>query len=119
MQNRSLLGDIYSFSAKHGVDAGTQARLLGKLQEQPHCFVGDAVLRIIKINALRLNLKASSSCWILSAEISTMESADRRGMRPLGLPGFATNQDLLVSVMFAPLSVDRYVEFIASIGSER
>ena len=51
MQNRPILGGVDLFSAKHRFDAGLQANLIGKLDQQGDCLVGDAVLGIVEIDA--------------------------------------------------------------------
>ena len=55
VQHRALLGDVDLVAAEHRLDALAQPGLLGQLQQQPQGLVGDPVLRIVEIDAGRLD----------------------------------------------------------------
>ena len=51
VQNRAILGDVDLVAAEHGVDPPTQIRFIRELAQQPHRLVGDAMLRVVEIDA--------------------------------------------------------------------
>src|SRR5208283_4391011 len=55
MQNSSLLGDVDLLSAKHGFDSIPEARFLCQFDQQFQSLVRDAILRVVEINAQRLD----------------------------------------------------------------
>ena len=48
VQDGPILGDVDLVAPEHGLGALPQARLLGKLEEEPERFVGDPVLGIVE-----------------------------------------------------------------------
>jgi len=66
--------------------APPQAALLGELQEQFDGLVGDAVLRVVEINARRFGRKALTTPWIVREELSQMQAAYRLVMLRERLP---------------------------------
>src|SRR5215510_11327740 len=49
VQHRAVLGDVDFVAVEHRVDALAQTALLCELNEQPHCFFGDPVFRVVQI----------------------------------------------------------------------
>ena len=51
VQHGAVLGDVDLVAAEHRVDALAQAGLVGQLQQQPQRLVGDAILRVVEVDA--------------------------------------------------------------------
>ena len=51
MQDGPLLGNIDFVAAKHGVYAAPQTGLLSQMQQKRKRLIGDAVLRVVEVNA--------------------------------------------------------------------
>src|SRR5215467_14112411 len=49
VQDRAILGDVDLVAAEHRVDARAQTALVSQCNEEPQCFIGDAVFRVVKI----------------------------------------------------------------------
>ena len=58
MQDGPLFRDVDFVPAKHGIDAGPQAGLLRQLQKELERLVGNAVLRIVEVDANGLDRHA-------------------------------------------------------------
>src|SRR5215475_2935993 len=86
MQDRTVFCDVDFFTPEHGVDARPQAGFLRQLQEQLECFVGDAVLRVIQVEAHSLRRHALASLLVVRKEFSEMQIADILMMGLKGLP---------------------------------
>src|SRR6516165_8621750 len=69
MKHRALLRCIDLVAAEHGVDAIPQARLLGKLKQQSHGFVGDPILGIVEIESGGLDHEPLAALAILGEEL--------------------------------------------------
>ena len=73
VQHGAVLGDVDLVAAEHRVDALAQARLLGQLQQQLERLVGDAILRVIEIDARRLDRQALAALRIVGEELPQMD----------------------------------------------
>ena len=51
VQDGPLLGDVDLLAPEHGIDPRSQAGFLGQLEEELQGLVGDAVLRVIEVDA--------------------------------------------------------------------
>src|SRR5215475_15296870 len=92
MQDRTVFCDVDFFTPEHGVDARPQAGFLRQLQEQLECFVGDAVLRVIQVEAHGLCCHALAALLVVRKEFSEMQIADILMMRFKGLPCFTLSE---------------------------
>ena len=72
VQDRALLRDVDFLAAKHGVDLRAKAGFLGQLQEELHGFVGDAILRVVEVNACGLGCHALSAPWVIRKQLPQM-----------------------------------------------
>ncbi len=70
VQDGPLLGDVDLLPPKHGIDAGPQAGFLGQLQEELQRLVGDAVLRVIEVDADGLGGQALPALGDLRRRVS-------------------------------------------------
>ena len=86
VQDGPLLRDVDLLAPEHGIDASPQAGLLRQLQQEPEGFVGDAVLRIVKVDADGLRGHALSALWIVREELPQMKLPDSPVMGFEGLP---------------------------------
>ena len=86
MQDGPLLGDVDLFAPEHGVDAGPQAGLLRQLQKEPERFVGDAVLRVVEVDAGGLNGHPLPALGIVREKLPKMQGPDFLVMGFEGLP---------------------------------
>jgi hypothetical protein len=76
VQDGPLLRDVDLLAPEHGIDASPQAGLLRQLQKEPECLVGDAVLRIVKVDADGLSCHALPALWIVREELPKMQLPD-------------------------------------------
>ena len=58
VEDGPVLGDVDLLAREHRVDAGPQPGPLGEREEQPHGLVGDAVLRVVEVDAVDLEREA-------------------------------------------------------------
>ena len=88
VQNGPLLRDVDLLALEHGIDASPQAGLLRQLQKEPECFVGDAVLRIVEIDADCLSCQALLALGIVREELPKMQlpSSSDNGLRGPAMP---------------------------------
>ncbi len=86
MQNGAVFREVDFLALEHGVDAFAQSGFLGKLQEQLEGFVGDAVLRVIQVEAHRLGRHAFAAFRVIRKEPAQMNLADILVMSFKGLP---------------------------------
>ena len=78
VEDGALFRDVDFVAAEHGVDARAQAGLLGQLQQERERFAGDAMLRIIEIDADGLDGHSLAARSVVSEEFSEMQLADLR-----------------------------------------
>ena len=74
VKHRAVLRDVDVVAPEHGVDAVSQAGLLGKLQQQPYGFVRDPVLGIVEIDSGRLDRQPLPAVGILGKELPEVDS---------------------------------------------
>ena len=87
MQDGSLFGEVDLFTPEHGVNPGSQVGFLGQLQEQLEGFVGDAILRVIQVQAHSLGGHPLAAAWIVPKEFPEMQLSNLLIVGFQGLPG--------------------------------
>ena len=87
VQDGPLLGDVDLLTPEHGVDVRPQAGLLCQLQQQPERLVGNAVFRIVEVNADSFNRQAFAARRIVREELAQMQLSEFRVMGDECLPG--------------------------------
>ena len=86
MQDGPLLRNIDFVAAKHGVDAAPQTGLLSQLQQKRKCLIGDAVLRIVEVNAYGLDRHPLPAGGVVCKKLSEVQLPDLRVMGVESLP---------------------------------
>src|SRR5438128_9586523 len=86
VQDRSPLRHVDPLSPEHGVDPRAQAGCLRQLEEEPQRLVGDAMLRVIEVDAHRLRRQALAAPGVVREEPAQMQVADLLVVGPEGLP---------------------------------
>ena len=92
VQDGAVLGDVDLLAAEHGVDPRAQPGLLGQVKEELEGLVGDAVLRVIQVDAhglgrscarraLGSSAKSSRRCSILHLSVVGLEGFPGRAFR--------------------------------------
>ena len=76
VQDGAVLGDVDLLAPKHGVDASAQAGFLGQLQEELEGFVGDAVLRVVEVEAHGLGRHTLAAFGIIRKKLAQMQLTD-------------------------------------------
>ena len=92
MQDGAVFREINPVTAEHRVDGRPQAGFLGQRNQQPERFVGDAVLRVIKVKADRLGGQALAAPGVGSEQFSQVQALDFPAMRSEGFPGLALDK---------------------------
>ena len=87
VQHRASFRNIDGFAAEHGVDPRAQAGFIGKLQQQAHGFVGDAVLGIVQVETRGLHAQALPAPRIFGKQVPQMDGTDLLVMALQRLPG--------------------------------
>ena len=87
VEHGAFLRDVDLLAAEHGVDAGAQAAVLGEADEQRERLVGDAVLRIIEIDARGLERQPFAALRIAREQLAEMHGADAPVVLFERLPG--------------------------------
>ena len=89
VQHGAVFGDVDLVAAEHGVDARAQAGFLGQLHEQPERLVGDAVLRVVEIDARPPRRSGARRAGIVGEELAQMQLPDLLvvGLRAPSRPG--------------------------------
>ena len=75
VQHGAILGDVDLVAAEHRVDALTQARPAGQLEEQTHGLVGDAVLRVVEVETLTLGRETLAPLRVGGEEVAQVRVA--------------------------------------------
>jgi hypothetical protein len=88
MQNCAFFGGIDLLAAKHRVDVLPQAGLRRKIEKQAHCFGGDAVLRIIKVETCGIESEALPPLRIFCKELPKVHILYLSVMLLEGFPGW-------------------------------
>ena len=86
MKNGPILRDVDLLPAEHGLNALTQAALLGKIDEEADRLVGDAILRVVEVKAGAFGGQALAPVGIIGEERPQMHIADLPVMLLQGLP---------------------------------
>ena len=86
MQDGPLLRNVDFVSAKHGIDAVPQAGFLGQLQQERKRLIGDAVLRIVEVDADGLDRHPLPAGGVVREELPKMQLPDLRVMGVESLP---------------------------------
>ncbi len=87
VQHGAAFGDVDLVAAEHGVDLGAEAGLLGELDEQLEGLVGDAVLRVIEVEALGLEGEALAAGGVVGEELAQGQLLHLRVVRFQGFEG--------------------------------
>ena len=72
VQNGPVFGDVDLLAPEHGVDPLAQAGFLGQLQQELERLIGDAILRVIEINADGLGRHALAALGVVCKELAEM-----------------------------------------------
>ena len=70
VQHRAVLGDVDLVAAEHRVDALTQAGPARQLQEETQRLVGDAVLRVVEVDAFAFDGQALAALRVGGEEVA-------------------------------------------------
>ncbi len=70
VQNRALLGDVDLFTTEHLVDVRFEVSFIGEGEEQRQGLIGQALLGVIKVDALRVDRHRHSAIGIGGEEIA-------------------------------------------------
>ena len=92
MEDGAVLGRVDPVAAEHRLRALAQPRLLGELEEQPQRLVGDAVLRVVEVDAGALGGETLAARRVLGEEVAQVCLADLRVVALERLPGRAFAQ---------------------------
>ena len=92
MQDCPLLGNVDLFPAKHRIDARPQAGLFGEFEQQPNGLFGNAVLRVVEVDADRLNGEALPALGVLREQCFQIQVSILRGVSSKRLPGRAMSK---------------------------
>ena len=93
VQHRAVFRDVDLLAAEHGVDPLAQAGLLRQLQQEPQRLVGDAVLRVVEVEAGGLRRQPLAACGIVREELAEMHVPDNVAMALERLPGGAFREE--------------------------
>ena len=72
---------LIALAAEHRVDALAQPALVGELEQQAHRLVGDAVLRVVEVQARRLEANRSARRGIAREQLAQVAAAELRWCR--------------------------------------
>ena len=90
VQDGAVLRDVDLFAPEHGVDPRSQAGFLRQLQEQLEGFVGDAILRVIEVDAHGLGRHPLAAMGIIREQLSKVQIPDLMKVSCQCLPGRAS-----------------------------
>ncbi len=76
VEDGAVLGRVDPVAAEHRLGALAQARLLGQLEEEPQRLVGDAVLRVVEVDAGALGGEPLAAGRVLGEEVAQVCRAD-------------------------------------------
>ena len=79
VQHGAIFGCVDLLAAEHRVDPRAQARLFGELQQQLERLVGDAILRVIEVEARRLRRQAFAALGIVGEQLAQVQALDLAG----------------------------------------
>ena len=87
VQHGTVLGDVDLLAAEHRVDPLAQPAFLGELQQQLQRLVGDAILRVVEVDADGLGRQPLAALGIVGEELAQVDVAHLAMMRLQSLPG--------------------------------
>ena len=76
MEHGAVLGHVDPVAAEHRLRPLGEAGLLRQLEEEPQCLVGDAVLRVVEVEAGALSREALAARGVIREQIAKVEVAD-------------------------------------------
>jgi hypothetical protein len=76
VQHGSLLSNVDFFAGEHGVDALAQAARLCQIEEQAQRLIGDAVFRVVEVDALGFGSQPRSALGVALKQLAQMAGAD-------------------------------------------
>jgi hypothetical protein len=82
----AVLGAVDLLALEHGLDPLPQAGFLRELKQQLNRVAGDAILRVIEIDAHRFSGQAFAALTVLREQISQMQCASLLSVRLEALP---------------------------------
>ena len=80
MQDRALFGSVDLVAAEHGIDPLAQGAGFGKRHQQAQRLVGDAVLRIVQVDAGRFRDQPFATRWIGGKQLAEVPAPDLSAM---------------------------------------
>ena len=86
VQHGAILGEVDLVAAEHGVDAVAQSGCFGKLHEQVERLVGDAVFRVVEVEAHGLGRQALAARGVCGKEVAQVQRLDLLVMLLEGRP---------------------------------
>src|SRR5262249_60021564 len=92
MKHRAVLRHVDLLAAEHGVDPLAQPGFLGEAEEETECLVGQAVLRVVEVQADALDRQALAATRVVGEELAEMNVADLRVMVAKALPGWTLGE---------------------------
>ena len=92
VEHGALFGHVDLFAAEHRFDARAQAALLGKVQQQPQRFVGDAILGVIEVEAGGFGRESLAAPGIVGEKLPQVPMPHRFVMRLQRFPRRALRQ---------------------------
>jgi hypothetical protein len=87
MQDSAVFGHVDLVATEHGVNALAQARFLGELHQQWQGLLGDAVFRVVEVEAGALDCQALAALGVITEKLAEVQSLDLRVMGLELLPG--------------------------------
>src|SRR5260370_789894 len=86
MKHGPVFSAVDFLTLKHGVDPLPQAGFVREFDKELHRLVGDAILRVIEIDARRFGCQTSATLSVIREQISQMQRARLLTMRFEVLP---------------------------------
>ena len=86
VKNSPILRDVDLLAAEHGLNAFTEAALLGEIDEEADRLVRDTILRVVQVKAGTFGGQALAAKGIIGEERPQMHIADLPVMLLQGLP---------------------------------
>ena len=92
VQDSPLLGHVDLLTPEHRIDPGPQAGFLGQLQQESQGFIGDAVFRVIEVDADGLGGQTLAAFGVVREQLAEVQVADNQVMGFEGLPRGALSE---------------------------
>ena len=87
VEDGAVFGDVDLLAAEHRVDAFTQAAILGELEQEGERLVGDAVLRVIEVQARCLGRETLTALRVVGKQVAQVPPLHLLMVGGEGLPG--------------------------------